>query len=77
MKAGSPAPVLPDDADQAAPVDGGMVALTVPELQRLIPLMLSGRPRETAFRLRWSDWRRRHQARAGWHHYRTRLTLIA
>ena len=26
-----------------------------------------------AFRLRWSRWRRRHQARARWHHYSTRL----
>ena len=26
-----------------------------------------------AFRLRWSAWRRRHQARARWHHYSTRL----
>jgi SRSO17 transposase len=27
--------------------------------------------------LSWSDWRRRHQARARWHHYRTRLAHIA
>jgi hypothetical protein len=27
--------------------------------------------------LNWSTWRRRHQARARWHHYRTRLALIA
>ena len=26
-----------------------------------------------AFRLRWSHWRRRHQARARWHHYSARL----
>jgi len=26
-----------------------------------------------AFHLRWSRWRRRHQARARWHHYSTRL----
>jgi SRSO17 transposase len=26
-----------------------------------------------AFHYRWSDWRRRHQARARWHHYSTRL----
>ena len=30
-----------------------------------------------AFHLRWSRWRRRHQARARWHHYSTRLQAIA
>jgi SRSO17 transposase len=30
-----------------------------------------------AFHLRWSQWRRRHQARARWHHYSTRLQALA
>jgi len=30
-----------------------------------------------AFELRWSAWRRRHQARARWHHYSTRLATLA
>jgi SRSO17 transposase len=30
-----------------------------------------------AFRLRWSKWRRRHQARARWHHYSTRIQALA
>ncbi len=30
-----------------------------------------------AFELRWSAWRRRHQARARWHHYSTRLAAHA
>jgi hypothetical protein len=30
-----------------------------------------------AFQLRWSAWRRRHQARARWHHYSTRLAALA
>jgi len=30
-----------------------------------------------AFCLRWSRWRRRHQARARWHHYSTRLQARA
>jgi SRSO17 transposase len=30
-----------------------------------------------AFRLRWSAWRRRHQARARWHHYSARLQPLA
>ena len=29
-----------------------------------------------AFHLRWSAWRRRHQARARWHHYSARLALL-
>ena len=29
-----------------------------------------------AFELRWSTWRRRHQARARWHHYSTRLAAM-
>ena len=29
-----------------------------------------------ACHLRWSHWRRRHQARARWHHYATRLAAL-
>src|SRR5208283_232794 len=29
-----------------------------------------------AFHLRWSAWRRRHQSRARWHHYSTRLAAL-
>jgi hypothetical protein len=29
-----------------------------------------------AFHLRWSAWRRRHQARARWHHYAARLEAL-
>jgi SRSO17 transposase len=29
-----------------------------------------------AFHYRWSAWRRRHQARARWHHYSTRLAIL-
>jgi SRSO17 transposase len=84
-KAAHPAPVLPHDPDQAPPADCGTIALTVPEAQRLFHLfMMLARdlPHRTAraeveLHLRWSDWRRRHQARARWHHYRTRLALIA
>ena len=75
-KATHPQPVLPTEPGQAPPVDCGMIALTVPEIQRLLPLLGTDRPRQdtdTAFHLRWSDWRRRHQARARWHHYRARL----
>ena len=84
-KAAHPAPVLPRDPDQAPPADCGTIALTVPEAQRLFHLftmLTCALPpctsrAEIARQLRWSDWRRRHQARARWHHYRTRLALIA
>jgi SRSO17 transposase len=84
-KAGHPAPVLPHDPDQAPPADCGTIALTVPEAQRLFHLYLIFKrelphpttPALVKHGLRWSDWRRRHQARARWHHYRTRLALIA
>ncbi|MBR7827563.1 IS701 family transposase [Actinospica sp. MGRD01-02] len=80
-KAAHPAPVLPDDPDRrAAPADCGMTALTVPEIQRLLTMTSVQRTsanQNIAFHLRWSDWRRRHQARARWHHYRARLALTA
>lgn len=84
-KAAHPAPVLPTDPDQTPPADCGTIALTVPEAQRLFHLFTTltrDLPLRTArarltLHLRWSDWRRRHQARARWHHYRTRLALIA
>jgi SRSO17 transposase len=79
-KAAHPAPVLPHGPDQPPPADCGMIALTVPELQRLLPLLLPGRhPNHVNVQahLAWSVWRRRHQARARWHHYRRRYALIA
>lgn len=70
------APVLPNDADQTSPADCGMIALTVPELQRLLPILLPEQVSPASgidFHLRWSNWRRRHQARARWHHYQRRF----
>jgi hypothetical protein len=84
-KAAHPAPILPGHPDQLPPADCGTIALTVPEAQRLFHLLTTltrNQPPHTvragiARHLNWSDWRRRHQARARWHHYRTRLALIA
>jgi SRSO17 transposase len=84
-KAAHPAPILPHDPDQTPPADCGTIALTVPEAQRLFHLYMMlthGLPpcmtrAQIALHLRWSDWRRHHQARARWHHYRTRLARIA
>jgi hypothetical protein len=71
------APVLPDDPDLKAPDDCGVIALTVPEIQRLLAMATARRMPtnpDIGFHLAWSDWRGRHGARACWHHYRTRLT---
>jgi len=84
-RAAHPAPIQPGQPDQAPPADCGTIALTVPEAQRLFHLLTTlthdlpphaVRTRITRH-LNWSHWRRRHQARARWHHYRTRLAPIA
>ncbi|MFB7329734.1 IS701 family transposase [Streptomyces sp. NPDC056190] len=77
-----PAPVLPASPTDKAPADFGRIALTVTEARRLFQLftsLLRNLPtafaaRRMAFHLQWSTWRRRHQARARWHHYKRRLT---
>jgi hypothetical protein len=62
----APPPARPD---QPPPADHGMIPLTVPEITRL----LSAQPARTGHAEHWSNWRRRHQARARWYHQRTRL----
>ncbi|MFD1365758.1 IS701 family transposase [Actinoplanes sichuanensis] len=52
-----------------------MIDLTVNEIRRLINVLLIRPTRTIADRLRWSCWRRRHQARARKAHYARRLTL--
>jgi len=79
-RAAHPAAVLPEHDEQPAPADCGMIALTVPEIQRLLPALLPAHDRgnkDVDSSLAWSTWRRRHQARARWYHYRRRLALIA
>jgi SRSO17 transposase len=54
--------------------DPGLVKVSVPETRRL--LRLATQPMTSTARslgYTWSRWRRRHQARARWHHYRARL----
>ena len=75
----APVPARPG---QPCPPGIGAVRLTIPEIACLIRLarqhaaglITSAR---LAFHLRWSRWRRRHQARARWHHYATRLAAAA
>lgn len=74
------ASALANDPDQRAPADCGMTAPTVPEIQRLLTTTIGGRipvNQYIEYQLAWSNWRRRHQARSRWHHYRTRLALTA
>jgi hypothetical protein len=65
---------LPHTPDQNPPDDLGMIGVTVPEARRLFNLASTITDLAAlTFYLGWSDWRREHQARARWHHHRTRL----
>jgi SRSO17 transposase len=66
-------PPTPTSPTQPPPADPGQVPLTVVEVKRLFNL--ATRTWHTIdYHLRWSWWRRRHQARARWYHHRARLT---
>lgn len=66
----------PRFADEECPPDIGCIRLSIAETLRLINI---AKAQVTAARkqvlLRWSVWRRRHQAIARWHHRRSRLTV--
>jgi hypothetical protein len=66
---------LPASADDQPPgSDPGLVKVSVPEARRLARLATA--PMTRAARnlgYAWSRWRRRHQARARWHHYHAQL----
>lgn len=72
----APVPAWPG---QPRPPGPGLIRLSVAETARLTRLAsqhaagLISRAR-LAFALRWSAWRRRHQATARWHHHTARLT---
>ncbi|MGV9937519.1 IS701 family transposase [Streptomyces olivaceoviridis] len=65
--------------DQALADDGsspnGLIPLTCNEIQRLFIALIAPPTRDLAHRLRWSTWRRRHQARAQRSHYRRQAAL--
>jgi hypothetical protein len=69
---------IPHRADEECPPDIGCIRLSVAETLRLISV---ARSQLTAarkqVRLRWSMWRRRHQAIARWHHRRARLAAAS
>jgi SRSO17 transposase len=66
---------LPATADDHPPgQDPGLVKVSVPEARRLLRLAttpISHAARDAGYA--WSRWRRRHQARARWHHYHAQL----
>jgi len=62
----------PTSHDDLPPGDPGLIALTVAEIQRVFNL-LTHTQQTIRHYLRWSWWRRRHQARARWFHHRARL----
>lgn len=65
--------------NQAPADDGtspdGLIPLTCNEIQRLFTALAARPARDTAHRIRWSTWRRRHQARARHSHYRRQAAL--
>jgi SRSO17 transposase len=60
----------PRSPDQPPPPGFGLVPLSVPEIGRLLA---SHPPYRTGHAEHWSEFRRRHQARARWYHQRARL----
>ena len=62
---------LPIHPGEQPPKDMGMIRVTVPEARKLLAA-----PERGTFRYAWSIWRRRHQARARWHHYQAQLQAV-
>jgi SRSO17 transposase len=60
----------PASPGQPAPAGCGLVPLSVPEIGRLLA---SHPPYRAGHAEHWSEFRRRHQARARWYHQRARL----
>jgi hypothetical protein len=56
------------------PGEGGLIPLTLAEAQRLFNRLTTGPTRSQAEHLRWSHWRRHHQARARQSHYQRQPT---
>jgi SRSO17 transposase len=63
------------DTHPDQPNDKKLIRLTVNEVRRLINTLIIQPIRDLAHRLRWSHWRRRHQAQARRSHYKRRLNL--
>ncbi len=66
--------ILPATAHEPPPEDPGLVKVSVPEARRLLRLAtlpMTATARQSGHA--WSQWRRKHQARARYHHYQARL----
>ena len=66
--------------EKGAAVSGGnrrLIPLTVPEVRRLLTRLIWTANHPADFVLSWSQWRRKHQARARQCHYQRRLSLLA
>jgi hypothetical protein len=69
---------LPATPASRPPAGPGMVKVSVPEARRLARLAATAMTRAARQAgYAWSQWRRRHQARARWHHYHARLKAAA
>jgi SRSO17 transposase len=73
---------LPRSAGQPCPPGIAPIELSAAETARIERLARDWKAglltaARLAFHLRWSAWRRRHQARARWHHYAARLAALA
>jgi SRSO17 transposase len=69
---------LPTRPGETPPRDIGLIRITVPEARRLFALLTPPASQVSEiFRDTWSIWRRRHQARARWHHCQTRFQAAA
>jgi hypothetical protein len=56
------------------PPPSGLIPLTCNEVQHLFAALVARPVQDLGHRLRWSAWRRRHQARARTCHYRRQAT---
>jgi hypothetical protein len=62
-------------AENPTPQGTSLIALTRNEIGRLFNTYIAEPIRDLRHRLRWSNWRRRHQHRARTSHYRHRRAL--
>jgi SRSO17 transposase len=66
----------PTSPGELPPQDPGLIPLTAAEIKRVFNLVTRAWQPISHY-LHWSWWRRRHQARARWFHYRARLRKTA
>ncbi|HUY45662.1 MAG TPA: hypothetical protein VMV92_08045 [Streptosporangiaceae bacterium] len=69
---------VPRFSSQQLPQDIGFIQLSINEIFRLRRIVGEGMSEaQMAFHMRWSKWRRKHQAIARWYHRRARLTVAS